>query len=150
MHAKTLLTLLFLLSLCVVVILGLRALPQRASGDAVLGRDEILVATRALPQGTLLRAEDIVWQQIAGTAEPRYITRPSNAKGKPNLDLDQAAGIEFNGAALRTSAKAGEPISRGAIVKPGDRDFLQMVLAPGARAIAIPVSTGGASTGILY
>src|SRR5437764_7413228 len=45
---------------------------------------------------------------------------------------------------------AGEPISRGAIVKPGDRDFLQVVLSPQARAIAIPVATGGASTGILY
>jgi len=45
---------------------------------------------------------------------------------------------------------AGEPISRGAIVKPRDRDFLQVVLSPQARAIAIPVTTGGASTGILY
>jgi pilus assembly protein CpaB len=35
-------------------------------------------------------------------------------------------------------------------VKPGDRDFLQVVLSPQARAIAIPVTTGGASTGILY
>ena len=38
---------------------------------------------------------------------------------------------------------------RGSFVKPGDRDFLQVVLTPGARAIAIPVSTGGASTGLL-
>ena len=35
-------------------------------------------------------------------------------------------------------------------LKPGDRDFLQVVLTPGARAIAIPVTTGGASTGLLY
>ena len=39
---------------------------------------------------------------------------------------------------------------RDAIVKPGDRDFLQVVLSSGARAIAIPVATGGASTGLLY
>jgi pilus assembly protein CpaB len=45
---------------------------------------------------------------------------------------------------------AGEPIRRGSIVRPGDRDFLQVVLTPGARAIAIPVTTGGASTGLLY
>ena len=32
----------------------------------------------------------------------------------------------------------------------GDRDFLEVVLSPGARAIAIPVATGGASTGLLY
>ena len=41
-------------------------------------------------------------------------------------------------------------ILRGGIVKPGDRDFLQVVLTPGARAIAIPVVTGGASTGLLF
>jgi len=51
---------------------------------------------------------------------------------------------------LRSNVRVGEPISRGAIAKPGDRDFLQIVLSPGARAIAIPVATGGASTGILY
>jgi pilus assembly protein CpaB len=51
---------------------------------------------------------------------------------------------------LRTSVAAGDPIGRGGIVKPGDRDFLQIVLSPGARAIAIPVAMGGASTGILY
>src|SRR5580693_9086849 len=45
---------------------------------------------------------------------------------------------------------ADQPIDRGAIVKPGDRDFLQVVLSPQTRAIAIPVATGGASTGILY
>src|SRR5207253_8817016 len=44
----------------------------------------------------------------------------------------------------------GESIRRDGIVKPGDRGFLQVVLSPGARAIAIPVATGGASTGLLY
>jgi pilus assembly protein CpaB len=50
---------------------------------------------------------------------------------------------------LRHPLAEGEPIRRGSFVKPGDRDFLQVVLTPGARAIAIPVSTGGASTGLL-
>jgi pilus assembly protein CpaB len=53
------------------------------------------------------------------------------------------------GAVLRHPLAAGEPIRRGNFVKPGDRDFLQVVLTPGSRAIAIPVSTGGASTGLL-
>ena len=57
MAAKTILTVLFLISLGVVVILGLRALPQR--GDVDTGaRDEILVTTAALPPGALLRAND--------------------------------------------------------------------------------------------
>jgi len=147
--AKTILTLLFLISLCVVVILALRALPQKANGDVAAARDEVLVAATALPAGTLLRAKDVAWRQ-SGRAQAGQIVRPPTAAGNPNLELDQQARSELYGAALRSNVMAGEPISRGAIVKPGDRDFLQIVLLPQARAIAIPVATGGASTGILY
>jgi pilus assembly protein CpaB len=147
--AKTILTLLFLTSLCVVVILGLRALPRQVDGDAT-AKEEILVASASLRSGTLLRAKDVIWQPIAGTAELGQIRRPPSAAGNINPDLEQQARAEVYGAALRDSVGAGEPISRGAIAKPGDRDFLQIVLPPGARAIAIPVATGGASTGILY
>jgi pilus assembly protein CpaB len=143
------LTLLFFVSLSVVVILAIRALPQRLNGDIPGTREEILVAATALQIGTLLRAKDVAWQQISGNAGLGHIARPRTAAGGPNLDIDQLARAEVYGAALRSSVMAGEPISRGAIVKPGDRDFLQVVLSPQARAIAIPVTTGGASTGIL-
>jgi len=150
MPAKTILAMLFLISLCVVVVLGLRALPQRVAADPSAESDQRLVATMVLPSGTLLRAKDVVWQRIAGSAGPDNILRPPSAAGTPNLELDQQARAAVYGAALRTSVTAGDPISRGGIVKPGDRDFLQIVLSPGARAIAIPVAMGGASTGILY
>lgn len=150
MPAKMILALLFLISLAVVAILGLRALPQRVNAGTAAGNDEILVTTVTLPSGTLLRAKDVAWQRIAGTAEPGDILRPGSAAGKANPELDEQARAAVYGAALRASVKAGDPISRDVIVKPGDRDFLQTVLSPGARAIAIPVATGGASTGILY
>jgi pilus assembly protein CpaB len=70
--------------------------------------------------------------------------------GNTNVEIDQQSRGEVYGAALRAGVTAGEPIWRTAIVKPGDREFLQVVLSPGARAIAIPVATGGASTGLLY
>jgi pilus assembly protein CpaB len=149
MSAKMLLTLLFLTSLCVVVVLCLRALPQRGGAETA-ARDEILVAGASLPSGTLLRAKDVTWQQAVGAPQFGQIRRPPSASGNADRDLEQQALAEVYGAALRNSVKAGEPISRGIVVKPGDRDFLQIVLSPGARAIAIPVTTGGASTGILY
>ena len=37
----------------------------------------------------------------------------------------------------------GDPIRRADIVKPGDREFLQIVLSPGTRAISIPVHLMG-------
>jgi pilus assembly protein CpaB len=147
MPAKTILTVLFLISLGVVAVLGLRALPHQVASAA---KQEILVATTALPSGTLLRAKDVTWQPIVGTAEPDQVLRPLGAAGAANLELDQQARAEIYGAAMRTAITAGDTIRRSAIVKPADRDFLRIVLSPRARAIAIPVATGGASTGLLY
>jgi pilus assembly protein CpaB len=147
MPAKTILTGLFLISLGVVAVLGLRALPHQVTSAA---KQETLVATTALPSGTLLRAKDVTWQPIVGTAEPDQVLRPTGAAGAANLELDQQARAEVYGAALRAAVTAGDPIRRSALVKPADRDFLRIVLSPGARAIAIPVATGGASTGLLY
>jgi pilus assembly protein CpaB len=120
------------------------------NGGTVETKEEILVAATMLQIGTLLRAKDVTWQEMSEKAGLGQISRPRTAAGNPNLELDQQARAEVYGAALRSSVMAGEPISRGTLVKPGDRDFLQVVLSPQARAIAIPVTTGGASTGILY
>jgi pilus assembly protein CpaB len=150
MPAKTILTGLFLISLGVAAIVCLHALPQPLRADAVGARDEILVATTTLRPGTLLRAKDVAWQPNAGKAESGEILRPPSGANNGNGELDQQARGEVYGAALRVGVTTGEPIRRSAIVKPGDRDFLQVVLSPGARAIAIPVATGGASTGLLY
>ena len=150
MPAKTILTGLFLISVGVTASVCLHALPQPLRADAVSARDEILVATTTLQSGTLLRAKDVAWQPRSGNAEPGQILRPPRSANNVNAGLVQQAGGEVYGAALRAGVTTGEPIRRSVIVKPGDRDFLQVVLSPGARAIAIPVTTGGASTCLLY
>src|SRR5438874_619444 len=103
------LTLLFFVSLSVVVILAIRALPQRLNGDTPGTKEEILVAGTALQIGTLLRAKDVAWQPISGNAALGHIARPRPAAGGPNLELDQQARAEVYGAALRSSVMAGEP-----------------------------------------
>ena len=98
---------------------------------------------------------------VSIAVEPGEIVRPSEAARAAKPELDEEARAEVYGAALRGAVvpgdpirrgplAAGDPIRRGGVARPGDRDFLQIVLSPGARAIAIPVTTGGASTGILY
>jgi len=149
MPAKTILTVLFLISLGVVVLLGLHALP-RVNSDITGAKNEILVATMALAPGTLLRAKDVAWQPVSGSPDPDLILRPPSAAGNANPEVDQQVRAEVYGAALRAGITAGDAIRRSAIVKPGDRDFLQIVLPPRARAIAIPVATGGASTSLLH
>jgi pilus assembly protein CpaB len=152
MRAKTILTVLFLISLAVAVIVILRAMPTQVDANATPPKDEILVATVHLTAGTLLRAQDVRWQLIARPVEPGEIVRPSEGARQTKPEIDEETRAEVYGAAVRPArdTAAGEPIRRGNIVKPGDRDFLQVVLTPGARAIAIPVATGGASTGLLF
>jgi pilus assembly protein CpaB len=150
MRAKMILTLLFLLSVGVIAVLSLYALPQRIIIGPAGAKREALVATAPLSAGTLLRAKDVRWQPVSGAAEPDQIQRPLSAAGNTNPQLDQQARDEVYGAALRTEVPVGHPIRRSVVVKPGDRDFLRIVLSPLARAIAIPVATGGASTGLLY
>src|SRR6266446_7490719 len=148
MPAKTILTPLFVISLGVIAVVSLHALPQRVNADTAGARNEILVAAAALPAGTLLRAKDVNWQPT-NSPEPGQILRAADGLGNANAEIDQQVRAEVYGAALRIALATGDPIRRDRIVKPADRDFLQVVLSPGARAIAIPVATGGASTGLL-
>jgi pilus assembly protein CpaB len=154
MRAKTILTILFLVSLAVAVIVILRAMPSQVdtNANASTPQEEILVATVPLAAGTLLRAQDVRWQLVTRPVEPAEIVRPSETARQIKPELDEETRAEIYGAAVRPAhdTAAGEPIRRGTIVRPGDRDFLQVVLSPGARAISIPVATSGASTGLLF
>jgi pilus assembly protein CpaB len=145
MRAKTLLIVLFLGSLVAAAIAFTHIMPQ---GRATVPKEQILAATMPLAAGTLLRAQDVTWQPASET-EPDQIVYPSATALEANPELADETRASVYGAVLRHPLTAGEPIRRGAYVKPGERDFLQVVLSPGARAIAIPVSTGGASTGLL-
>ena len=152
MRAKTILTVLFLISLAVAVVVVLRALPTQGDANTNMPKEEILAATVPLAAGTLLRAQDVTWQAVARPVEPGEIVRPAEGARQAKPEIDGETRAVVYGAAIRPArdTKAGEPIRRGNIVRPGDRDFLQVVLTPGSRAIAIPVATGGASTGLLY
>jgi pilus assembly protein CpaB len=144
MRAKTILILLFSVSVVVAGIAFIQSMPKGATAP----KEQILVTTMPLAAGTLLRAQDVTWQGVS-EPEPDETVRPNAAVVEARPELADEARASVYGAVLRQALAAGEPIRRGAFVKPGERDFLQVVLSPGARAIAIPVSTGGASTGLL-
>ena len=152
MRAKTILAVLFLISLAVAAVVILRAIPSQVDANVNAPKEAILVATVPLAAGTLLRAQDVRWQSVTRPVESGEILRPSEAARQIKPELDEGTRAEVYGAAVRPARNiaAGESIRRGNIVKPGERDFLQVVLTPGARAIAIPVATGGASTGLLF
>jgi pilus assembly protein CpaB len=145
MRAKPLVTTLFVGSLVVAAVACTHLLSQKSTGGP---KAQILVTTMPLPQGTLLREQDVTWKAVTET-KPGEIVRPTAAALEANPTLENQIRASVYGAVLRHELPAGEPILQAAIAKPGERDFLQVVLTPGARAIAIPVATGGASTGLL-
>src|SRR5436190_1376141 len=145
MRKKTLVTTVFAVSLAVA---AFAVLNMAHKGDASEPKEQVLAAMMALPAGTLLRSQDVTWRPVV-VVEPDEVARPAATAIEVRPEIVEETAASLYGAVLRHPMTAGSPIRRGDIAKPGDRDFLQVVLPPGALAIAIPVATGGASTGLL-
>jgi len=109
----------------------------------------VLVAATALEPRTLLRAQDVIWKRLTGPAVPGVILRPTEVQRRDKPLIDEETQTAVYGAVLRTRIEAGAPITNDLIVKPGERDFLRVVLTEGHRAVSIPVKTGGAGAGLL-
>jgi pilus assembly protein CpaB len=100
---------------------------------------EVLVATKALPVGTILGPEAmkfIPW--------PRELVEGAYFK-REGTDLKS-----LQGTVVRFAIPAGQPISQGALVKPGDRGFLAAALGAGMRAVTVPVSATSAVAGFVF
>jgi pilus assembly protein CpaB len=54
------------------------------------------------------------------------------------------------GTVVRNPITAGEPVTQGSLVAPGDRGFLAAALGPGMRAVTIPVSARTAVAGFVF
>jgi pilus assembly protein CpaB len=51
---------------------------------------------------------------------------------------------------VRRRIAAGEPITDGLVVKPGDRGFLAAVLEPGMRAVSVPINAISSHSGLIF
>jgi pilus assembly protein CpaB len=118
------------------------ATPEASAAPAPVPQGpEVLVATRPLPVGTIIDPEALrfqVWP--AGLVQPAYFLR--GAQGANPQDL--------LGTVVRNEISAGQPITQGAIVRPGDRGFLAAALGPGMRAITVGVSATSGVAGFVF
>jgi len=100
---------------------------------------EVLVATRALPVGTILDATALKFQpwpkEMVDNAY--YLRKDTNLQS-------------LVGTVVRNAITAGQPVTQGALVKPGDRGFLAAALGPGMRAVTVPVSGANAVAGFVF
>lgn len=95
---------------------------------------KVLVAQRGLPTGTIITADAINFQMW-----PEELVQDA-------YFIDGEADVsQLLGTVVRHPITAGEPVTQGSLVKPGDRGFLAAALGPGMRAVTVPVS---AKTGV--
>ncbi len=90
---------------------------------------KVLVAQRALPTGTIITADAVSFQDW-----PQELVKDAY------YISGQADMSKLLGTVVRFPITAGQPLTQGALVAPGDRGFLAAALGPGMRAITIPVS----------
>jgi pilus assembly protein CpaB len=142
---------------------GAAPTPQaKAVAPPVPAGPEVLVATRALPMGTIITAEALRFQpwpkelidqayfvRTGGSKEEGALPSASKIVGKA-VPVEEASPEELIGTVVRNPITAGQPISKTALVAPGDRGFLAAALSPGMRAISIPVSAKTSVAGFIF
>ncbi|MEO5598123.1 MAG: Flp pilus assembly protein CpaB [Novosphingobium sp.] len=145
MDKKKLLLLMGALVVAIGTALAARALfsgsatPQAQAVQAVPQGPKVLVAQRVLPVGTIITADSIAFQ-----AWPKDMVQDA-------YFLDGEADMtKLLGTVVRFPISAGQPVTQGQLVKPGDRGFLAAALGPGMRAITVPVSAKTGVAGFIF
>jgi pilus assembly protein CpaB len=125
---------------------------------------QVLVAKRDLPIGTRLVAADVTWQAWPSDAvNGAFITngaapvapdgKVQAAKAAVAATADQMIGGDpakvVEGAIVRDPILTGEPITPRKIVRGGEGGYLSVVLTPGKRAMAVPVTSDTAVGGFI-
>lgn len=100
---------------------------------------KVLVATKQLPVGTIVGPEDF-----------RYQAWPKDLVEDPYYIEGKADQAKLLGSVVRTSISAGQPVTQGALIQPGDRGFLAAALAPGMRAVTVPVQITSSVAGFIF
>ncbi|WP_114951972.1 Flp pilus assembly protein CpaB [Sphingosinicella terrae] len=117
------------------------AAPQAVAAPVAPQGPEVLVATRVLPVGTIIDAEAFRYQPWPeGLVQDAYFPR-----GEGGVDPSSLIGT-----VVRTEISAGQPVTRGALIRPGERGFLAAALGPGMRAVSVAVSETSGVAGFVF
>jgi pilus assembly protein CpaB len=116
--------------------------PQAVAAPVQKQGPEVLVATRTLPVGTIINAEAFRYQPWPeGLIQNAYFVRGVEGAVDPSTLI---------GTVVRNEITAGQPVTQGALVRPGERGFLAAALAPGMRAVTVGVSDTSGVAGFVF
>ncbi len=113
--------------------------PQAEAAQPVNQGPKVLVAQRALPVGTIITLDAMGFQPW-----------PKDMVQDAYFVEGQADMAKLLGTVVRYPVTAGQPVTQGALVKPGDRGFLAAALGPGMRAVTISVSGKTGVAGFVF
>lgn len=139
MDKKKLLLLAGALIIAVVTALGARSMFQGAAAPdasaAVTPQENlpmVVVAKRTLDTGTIIQPDSLTLQPW-----PKELMKEAYfiQEAGQNVNIETMAGR-----VVRVPIPAGQPVTKGSLVAPGDRGFLAAALGPGMRAVTIPVT----------
>ena len=116
--------------------------PARPTIAAVAPRpvtERVLVASRAIRAGSLIKPEDLTAKAIP----------IAQRQASESLDTP-AMRRALTGSMVRRSLTAGEPVRRDELLRPGDHGFLAAVLKPGMRAVTVGVDDITGTAGLIW
>lgn len=137
----------------------------------------VLIATREIKAGTRIGEDDLGWQDWpVNSLNPSYITdgatppaggAPAGAEGAPAVPaavtkpangiaqavtdkiMPSASKEAYVGGVAREDILANEPIIDAKIVRADEGGFMAVMLQPGMRALAVPVSVDNTAGGFI-
>ena len=110
----------------------------------------ILVAATDLSTGAFVHPEDLKWQSWPDDQVTElYMRKPAEAD-TANAGQTQDPLQALVGGVVRQRIAAGEPVTVGRVIKPGDRGFLAAVLTQGMRAVSVPVTATSGVAGFVF
>lgn len=113
--------------------------PQAEAAAKVAVGPKVLVAQRALPVGTIITADSVTFQPW-----PKDLVQDAYFM-EGTADMQKLLGT-----VVRNPITAGQPLTQGSLVAPGDRGFLAAALGAGMRAVTIPVSARTGVAGFIF
>ncbi len=119
-----------------------RGAPQAQApvSQPTIPANDVLVAARDLPAGTILKSDDVRWQRWpADGLDANFLLREKGATPQENAV----------GRVVLRGFGAGEPVTAQRLLKPGESGFLAAALTPGMRAVSVHIDAVSGNAGFI-